>query len=96
MTEQFDGEVLHVVPPEELDDHDLEPALADAAEGRYVVVCRVGGAPSWIERIRAFVARDPIEAVTVVTDDPAAEGDELSLVVEETALPGVYESIERQ
>ncbi|WP_277556133.1 DUF7526 family protein [Halobaculum limi] len=95
MTERFDVEVLHVISPEEVADADLEPTLADAAEGRYVVVCRAGGVPSWIERIRAFVARDPIEAVTIVTDEPATEGEELSLVVEETDLSGVYEAVER-
>lgn len=90
MTETITGAVLHAIPPDELDDHDLEPALRELAESRHVLVLRRGGHPSILELIWAFVSRDPIEAVTVVTDRPAEVDDELTLTVEETDLAGVY------
>jgi len=90
MTETIRGTVLHVVPPEELDEHDLEPGLVELAESRYVVVLRRGGHPSILELIWAFVRRDPIEAVTVVTDRRAEEDDEVTLTVEETNMAGVF------
>ena len=37
MTETITGEVLHAVPPEELDDHDLEPSLRELAESSHVL-----------------------------------------------------------
>lgn len=90
MTETITGEVLHAVPPEELDDHDLEPSLRELAESSHVLVLRRGGHPSILELLWAFVTRDPIEAVTVVADRPAEENDELTLTVEQTDLAGVY------
>jgi hypothetical protein len=92
MTRTLDGEVLHVVTPEELDDYDLEEELRTLAESRYVLVCRDGGKPSWFERVRSFLTRRPIEATTVVSETGAAEGDEVTATVHETDLPGVYEA----
>ncbi|KAB1194497.1 hypothetical protein GJR96_14015 [Haloferax sp. MBLA0076] len=90
MTETIQGTVLHVVPPDELDDQDLAPGLHELAESRYVVVLRRGGHPSLLDLIWAFIRRDPIEAVTVVTDQRVHEDDELTLTVEETDMAGVY------
>lgn len=94
MTETLEGEVIHVVPPEELDEYDLEADLAELAESRYVLVCRAGGAPSWFERLWAFLRRRPIEAVTLVSDTAASEGQEVTATVEETAMAGVYDVTE--
>ena len=93
MTETIHGEVLHVIPPDELGEHDLEPRLQTLAESRYVLVLRRGGHPSILELISAFVRRDPIEAVTVVTDQPVAVDDEVTLTVTETELTGVYVAV---
>jgi hypothetical protein len=90
VTETIRGDVLHVVPPDELDDQDLEPGLRELAESRYVLVLRRGGHPSILDLIWAFLRRSPIEAVTVVTDRRVEEGEEVTLSVEETAMPGVY------
>jgi hypothetical protein len=90
VTETIRGDVLHVVPPDELDDHELEPELRTLAESRYVLVLRRGGHPSILDLLWAFLRRDPIEAVTVVTDRRAEEGEEVTLSVEETAMTGVY------
>jgi hypothetical protein len=90
VTETIHGEVLHAIPPDELDEHDLEPALRALAESRYVLVLRRGGHPSILDLVWAFLRRDPIEAVTVVTDQPRDEDDEVTLTVEETELAGVY------
>jgi hypothetical protein len=46
MAEQLTGEVVHVVPPEELDDYDLEAEVRALAESRYLLVCRNGAGPS--------------------------------------------------
>jgi hypothetical protein len=92
MTRTLDGEVLHVVPPEELDDHDIEEELRELADSRYVLVCRAGGEPSWFERLRSFLTRRPIEAATLVSETRAEEGDEVTATVRETDLPGVYEA----
>ncbi|WP_226011272.1 DUF7526 family protein [Halomicrobium salinisoli] len=92
MGEQLVGEVVHVVPPEDLDDYDLEPELETMATDRYVLVCRKGGAPSWIEKLRMFFLREPIEAVTVVAETAASEGEEITATVVETDLAGVYEA----
>ena len=96
MVETIRGEVIHAVAPDELDDYDLQPAVRELAEGRYVLVCRAGGAPSWLDRLVAFVRRDPIEAVTVVADEPAAEGEEIVVSAEETDVPGVYDAVSRR
>ncbi|WP_410764855.1 hypothetical protein [Haloferax sp. DFSO60] len=90
MTETIQGEVLHVIPPDELDTSDLTPALQELAESRYVIVLRRGGHPSILDLIWAFFRRQPIEAVTVVTDQPVEEDDEVTLTVEETDITGVY------
>ena len=70
--------------------------VRELAEGRYVLVCRAGGAPSWLDRLVAFVRRDPIEAVTVVADEPAAEGEEIVVSAGETDVPGVYDAVSRR
>jgi hypothetical protein len=94
MTETLDGEVLHVVGPDELDDHDLDEELRSLADSRYVLVCRAGGTPSWFERLRSFLTRKPIEAATLVSDTAAAEGEEVTATVRETPITGVYEVTE--
>ncbi|MFC6988112.1 hypothetical protein ACFQJD_04120 [Haloplanus sp. GCM10025708] len=38
----------------------------------------------------AFVRRDPIEAVTIVADEPVDVGEQITVPVEETPLSGVY------
>ncbi|QZP39427.1 DUF7526 family protein [Halobaculum magnesiiphilum] len=90
MTETITIEVVHAVGPEELDEADLQPALREIADAHHVLVGRRGGRQSWLDRIRAFLAREPVEAVTVVTDEPASEGAEVTLRVEETDIAGVY------
>lgn len=90
MTETIQGQVLHVIPPDELDEHDLKPGLQELAESRYVLVLRRGGHPSILELVGAFVRRRPIEAVTVVTDQRVEEDDEVTLTVERTDMAGVY------
>lgn len=94
MTETITGEVLHVVTPEERDDANMLDELATLAESRYVLVCREGGAPSIVERVVAFLKRDPIEPVTVVVDEVVEEGTEITATVRETDLPGVYDAVE--
>lgn len=94
--ERLRVEVVHVVSPDELDEYDLETDLRDRAEGRYVIVGRKGGSPSLVEKLLAFIRRDTIEAVTLVADAGANEGEELVLKVEETERRGVYEVIENQ
>lgn len=93
MTERLHGEVVHVVPPEDLDDVDLQSDLRALADARYVLVCRRGGVPSRVDRVIAFLRRRPIEAVTVVADEPLAEGEEFTATVEPTELAGVYEAV---
>lgn len=90
MSETIEGDVLHVIPPEEVGEHEMEPQLQSLAEARYVLVCRRGGHPSIFGLLWAYLKRDPIEAVTVVTEQAAEEGDSISLTVEETAMTGVY------
>lgn len=90
MTETITIEVVHTVAPGELDEADLQPALREIADSSHVVVGRRGGRQSWLDRLRAFLAREPVEAVTVVTDDSATEGEELTLRVDETEIAGVY------
>lgn len=92
MGERLRGEVLHVVDPDELDEYDLESDLRSLADSRYVLVCRDGGSPSWTERVRSFLTRRPIEAVTLVSDTAAAEGTEVTATVQETDIGGVYEA----
>ncbi|CQR50328.1 MULTISPECIES: DUF7526 family protein [Haloferax] len=90
MTETIRGDVLHAIPPDELDDEELSPELRALAESRHVLVVRKGGHPSILDLVWAFVRRDPIEAVTVVTDRRVGEDEEVTLTVEETDMPGVY------
>jgi hypothetical protein len=91
--ETLTADVVHALAPDELEEADLQPELAELAAGRHVLVCRKGGRPSWSERIIAFVRRSPIEAVTVVADESLAEGDEFTAQVAETNLTGVYEVV---
>ena len=94
MSETFHGEVISVILPNEIDDHDLEPAMEELAQSRSILVCRRGGAPSLLELLWALLKRDPIEPVTLVADiDPEVdEGDEVSVDVTGTELAGVYEA----
>nr|WP_272904657.1 hypothetical protein [Halobacterium sp. TGN-42-S1] len=87
------ADVVHALAPDELEEADLQPELAELAAGRHVLVCRKGGKPSWLERILAFFRRTPIEAVTVVADEGVAEGEEFTAQVVETNLTGVYEAV---
>ena len=90
MTETIRGDVLHVIAPDELDEHDLAPGLHELAESRYVLVLRRGGHPSMLDLVWAFLRRDPIEAVTVVTERRVEVDDEVTLTVEKTDMAGVY------
>ena len=94
MPREITGEVIHVVPPEEQDDYDLDGTLADLAESRYILVCRKGGKPSFVERVVSFLKRDPIEPVTLVADSGVEEGEEISATVDFTTVDGVYDVIE--
>ena len=94
MVETVRGEVLHVVPPEEVDDYDLDGALRSLAESRYILVCREGGRPSPLERIKSFLLRDPIEPVTIVTERSVDDGEEITADVEATEIAGVYEAVD--
>lgn len=91
MAETLTTQVLAVVDPAETEDDDLQPELRELADARYVLVCRKGGAPSWFERIKAFVLRQPIEAVTLVADAAPEEGAEVTVRAEETGMVGVYD-----
>lgn len=93
MSERIEGDVLHAIPPEELGEHELEPELRRLAESNYVVVCRRGGHPSIFGLLWAYIRRDPIEAVTIITDQPAEEGDSIAVTAEETAMAGVYTTV---
>jgi len=88
----FSAEVMHVVGPDERDDHDLTPYLERISEDRYVLVVRRGGTPSLLDRVLAFLRRDPIEAVTVITDDEYEEGDELQVTATATEMQGVFDA----
>lgn len=92
--ETFHGEVIQIVAADEIDDDDLEPAMAELAASRSILVCRRGGAPSLLELLWALLKRDPIEPVTIVADldGGVAEGVEISVRVDETELAGVYEA----
>ncbi|QLC35009.1 hypothetical protein EFA46_012185 (plasmid) [Halarchaeum sp. CBA1220] len=92
MPETIRGTVLHVVPPADLDDHDLDPELAALAAGHTVAVCRRGGDPSLRQRLRTFLTGGTIDAVTVVLDSTPEEGDSLAVTARETDLAGVYDA----
>lgn len=89
-TRTLRGEVLHVVPADEQDDYDLESALEEVSEAKHILVLRKGGKPSLFEKLKAFFARAPIEAVTLVADVAPAEGAEVRAVVRETDVAGIY------
>lgn len=93
MPETLQAEVLHVVPPEELADHDVAPELRELATDRHVLVCRTGGEPSLLDKLRSFLLRRPIEPVTVVTEQGLSEGDVFDGTVRETEIAGVYEAV---
>lgn len=94
MSETFHGEVIRAIPPEEVADHDLEPAMEELSASRSILVCRRGGAPSLLELLWAFLKRDPIEPVTIVADvgPEVDEGVEITVRTNETDLVGVYEA----
>lgn len=92
MVETLSGEVVYAVPPSELDDCDLREEVRALAESRHVLVCRAGGAPSLFERALAFVLGRRIEAVTLLTEAPVAEGEQITATVRETSVAGVYEA----
>jgi len=97
VSESFRGEVIRVIPPEETDDHELEPAMEELAASRSILVCRRGGAPSLLELLWAFLRRDPIEPVTIVADlrsETVGEGDEITARITSTELAGVYTAAE--
>ncbi|MCF2166401.1 hypothetical protein [Halobacterium salinarum] len=93
MPETLTASVIHALPPEEHADADLEPALESLAADRYILVCRKGGTPTRIQRLLAFLRRDPIEAITVVADDAVPAGDEFTTQVTATELAGVYDAV---
>lgn len=94
MPEQLRGEVLHVVAPSELDEYDLDDAVRDLADSRYLLVCWKGGSPSIFQRLKLILARSTLEPVTLVTDDAVPEGDVVTATVEETDTAGVYDVLE--
>lgn len=96
MPRELTGEVIHVVPPEEHDDYDLDETVAELAESRYLLVCREGGKPSVFERVVAFFKRDPITPVTLVADEGATEGAEITVTADFTTVDGVYDVIEME
>lgn len=89
--ETFRVTVVHAVSPAELDEYELEGDLGTLAADRHILVCRKGGSPSWVERLWSFLKREPIEAVTLVSNTAASEGDEVAVTVTETDIAGVYE-----
>lgn len=92
MAETLRGEVLHVIPPEEQDEYEFEEEVRTLADARYVLVCREGGEPSWLERIQSFLLRRPIQAATLVSEAGAEEGETVTATVRETDIAGVYEA----
>lgn len=94
MSETIETQVLAVVDPEEVEDAELLPELRELAEARYVLVCRKGGVPSWFQRVKAFVLRQSIEAVTLVADTAPEEGAAFTATVEETDMVGVYDVVD--
>lgn len=90
MTERIEAEAIHVVPPGEFEEHDLDPELESLAESSHVVVCRRGGHPSIFELAWAMLRRKPIEPVTLLSNEAVAEGEVVDVTVEETSIAGVY------
>ena len=91
-TETITGTVIHVVPPDDRDDHDLDSALAERAAGNYVVVCRRGGSPSFLRRVWSLLRGGSIDAITIVTADEYAEGDRIALEATPVGPTGVYDA----
>ncbi|GGM60376.1 hypothetical protein J2752_001780 [Halarchaeum rubridurum] len=92
--ETVTGTVIHAVPPDDRDDHDLDPALAERADGRYIVVCRRGGSPSLLGRVWSLLRGGSIDAITVVTAEAYEEGDRLDVTAVPTGIEGVYDATE--
>ncbi|WP_255198770.1 DUF7526 family protein [Halorarius litoreus] len=84
------GEVIYAIDAEEVDDYDLQTELQELADSHRILVLREGGKPSRLARVLAVLRRRPIEAVTLVTDADATEGDEVELRVRETELVNVF------
>lgn len=98
MPETVEAQVIHVVPPAEHEEANMQPGLESLAASRYVLVCREGGAPSWLERLWGVLTRQPITAMTLVADTAVPEGQELRATVEETGMVDVYDvtALERE
>ena len=94
MPREITGEVIHVVPPGDREEYDLDETLSSLAESRYIVVCREGGKPSVLDRVVSFLKRDPITPVTLVADEELTEGTEITATVDFTTVDGVYDVIE--
>ncbi|GAD52715.1 hypothetical protein MBEHAL_1475 [Halarchaeum acidiphilum MH1-52-1] len=92
MAESIRGTVIHVIDPDDIDEHDLDPVLAERAAGNYVTVCRRGGSPSLIQRVWTVLRGGSIDAVTVVTDEAYADGDAIDVDAAPTELDGVYDA----
>jgi hypothetical protein len=88
------GEVVYAIDADEVEEYDLRDELAALADSHRILVLREGGKPSRLERLVSFLRRTPIEAVTVVTDDPAEEGEAVELEVQETELVNVFVAID--
>ena len=88
------GEVIYAIDADEVDEYDLQDELAALADSHRILVLREGGTPSRLERLLSFLRREPIEAVTLVTDATATEGEEIETRVRETDLPNVF--VERE
>lgn len=84
------GEVVYAIDAEEQDEYDLREELQSLATSRRILVVRDGGRPSRVGRLLALLRRTPIEAVTLVTDATAEEGDVVRAEVRETDLANVF------
>jgi hypothetical protein len=93
MPTTFRGEVIHVVAPEDFSDYELQADLRSLADSQYLLICREGGSPSLIDRLRSFLTRRPIEAVTLISDHSTDEGSKVAAAVIPTEIGGVYEAV---
>lgn len=84
------GEVIYAIEADEVVEYDLQAELEALADDHRILVLREGGKPSRIQRLLAVLRRDPIEAVTLVTDATAVEGDGIEMRVRETDLVNVF------
>jgi hypothetical protein len=89
----FHGEVIHTVAPEDFGDYELQADLQSLADSRYLLICREGGSPSLIDRVRSFLTRRPIQAVTLISNHTADEGNKVTATVVPTEMGGVYEAV---